>query len=114
MECWKCAGLGCNDCKSAETLEQLKDTIDSALKRSDRIQGSLDNLREKLKKHSRESIPEGYATNRALKQIIHYLCLMIDDVEELVEKGTEVRNRDKAELLEKLKTLTDLSNKLNL
>ena len=107
MECWKCAGAGCNDCKSAETLEKLKDTIDNALKRSDRMQGSLDRLREKLKKHKREPIPEGYSTNRALNQIIHYLCLMTDDVEDLVKNGTSIRERDKVEVLEKLKTLTD-------
>jgi hypothetical protein len=114
MECWKCAGLGCNDCKPADTLETLKESINNAIKRSDNMQGSLDALREKLQNRKKEPIPEGYAVNRAINQMIHYLCLMADDVEDLLKKGISIKERDKKELLEKLDTLTDLSKKLNL
>ena len=119
MNCWKCGksvdvdkenSTECQNCKNP-TLSDAKDAINKAKLHADNIDNGLEAFKEKIKVW-RAEFPA--SPKRDMNRYIHHLCLMADELEDKVNQKAIVDPRDKDELLEKIRLVQELAEKLSL
>lgn len=111
--CWKCGDVEKCNC---DLLASTKESIDRAIARTDAMGSSLDDFRKRLEEHRKKNplppIDYSLAEDRDISRMIHFLCLMADELEEKLAAETVIRPLDKKELSEKALFIAELSNRL--